>query len=344
MNTDELFMKRCLELAYLGVGAVFPNPMVGAVIVHQGKIIGEGYHKKYGEAHAEVNAVNSVKDTSLLSEATIYVSLEPCAHFGKTPPCADLLVLHKFKKVVIACQDTFSEVSGKGIERLKNAGIEVVVGVLEQEARELNHRFFTFHEQKRPYVILKWAQTKDGFIDRNRTQHEKGINWITGKGTKQLVHKWRSEEMAILVGKTTVLNDNPSLTVREWRGNNPIRIILDSSLEIPENVAVFSKDAPTIVFNTKQNREEGTTRWIKLENNSIAEILAELYRQNIQSVIVEGGKKILESFLDNGVWDEARILIGNTEFKEGIKAPLPTSRKMHSFQLEEDTIEIHVPL
>lgn len=344
MKTDEHFMKRCLELAFLGFSDALPNPMVGAVIVHEGKIIGEGYHKAYGEAHAEVNAINSVTHTSDLSQSTIYVSLEPCAHFGKTPPCADLIVKHQFKKVVIACLDTFSEVSGKGIERLEAAGIEVVVGVCEQEARTLNKRFFTFHEQKRPYIILKWAQTKDGFIDQLRSSNEKGINWITHPETNQLVHKWRSEEQGILVGKTTVLNDNPSLTVRAWKGNHPVRIVLDSNLEIPTNSAVLNNEAPTIVINTQLTKEEVSTQWIKVDSMDPSTILEVLYQHSIQSILIEGGQKTLQSFIDFGMWDEARILVGNTYFHEGIKAPTLNGKVIHSFQYGNDTITLYSPL
>lgn len=314
-------MQRCLELAKLGFGKVSPNPMVGAVIVHDDKIIGEGYHQKYGEAHAEVHAVNSVKDHTLLSKSTIYVSLEPCAHHGKTPPCAELIVKHKFKKVVIGCRDSYSEVSGKGIEKLKSAGIEVKLGVLEHESRELNKRFFTFHEYKRPYIILKWAQTKDGFIDKARNKEEKGIQWITSDSTQQTVHQWRSEESSILVGKNTVINDNPSLTVRKWVGKNPIRIILDSQLVISTKSMIFDKKAKTFVFNLKKEATIKNVTFIQLNTMSPISIIEKLYELNIQSVIIEGGKQTLSSFIELNHWDEARVLTGEITFQDGLIAP-----------------------
>lgn len=319
--TDEFYIQRCIELALKGQGFVAPNPMVGAVIVHNNTIIGKGYHELYGEAHAEVNAVNSVKNKDLLPQSTIYVSLEPCSHFGKTPPCSDLIIRHNFRRVVIGCTDTFSEVSGKGIQRLKNAGIDVTVGILEKECRQLNKRFFTFHEKKRPYVILKWAQTPDGFIDKKREEKFPGINWIIQPETKKLVHRWRTEEAAILVGKQTALNDNPHLTVREIEGKNPVRILLDSKLEVPENFNLFSQEASTLIINTLQTKKIGNSEWIRVKEIIPQKIFEILYEQNIQSVIIEGGKKVLESFINSGLWDEARILIGTENFREGLKAP-----------------------
>lgn len=296
--------------------------MVGAVIVHNDTIIGEGYHQSYGQAHAEVNAVHSVKDQSLLSQSTIYVSLEPCSHFGKTPPCSDLIIHHRFKRVVIGCTDTFSEVSGRGIQKLRNAGIEVCTGVMEAECRALNKRFFTFHEKSRPYVILKWAQTPDGFMDKARGEQDSGINWITHPDTKKLVHRWRAEEAAILVGKNTALTDNPSLTVREADGKNPIRILLDSNLEVPETFHLFSDEASTLVFNTIRSKKTGITEWVQVENITPKCILEVLHHRNIQSVIIEGGKHVLESFIASGLWDEARVLIGTEHFNNGLKAPV----------------------
>lgn len=337
---DEFYIQRCIELALKGFGFVAPNPMVGAIIVYNDQIIGEGFHQIYGQSHAEVNAVNSVVDKSLLKESTIYVSLEPCSHFGKTPPCSDLLIHHQFKRVVIGCIDTFSEVSGKGIEKLKNAGIEVKIGVLEKECRALNKRFFTFHEKKRPYVILKWAQTQDGFIDKERTNDSTGINWITQTKTKTLVHQWRAEESSILIGKNTAIIDNPSLTVREFEGKNPIRIVLDSHLEIPNNAAVFSNDAPTIIFNTIQSKEENNLKWLKVDHISPEIILNQLFKLNIQSTIIEGGKKILDSFIDANLWDEARILIGTENFSKGLIAPKLTNQPTNTFKYGEDTVLI----
>ena len=338
MLTDERFMQRCIDLARLGQGYVAPNPMVGAVVVYNGKIIGEGYHHKFGAAHAEVEAIQSVKEQQLLAEATVYVSLEPCAHVGKTPPCADLLIEKHVKKVVIGCVDSFSKVSGKGIERLKNAGIEVVVGILEKECRELNKRFFTFHEKQRPYVILKWAQSKDGFLDKLRRNDEKGVHWISSPETKALVHKWRSEEQSILVGRKTVQNDNPTLTVREFSGENPIRILIDSQLQLKSEYNIFSDEAPTIVFNRIKNDKVGSVEWIKIAETDTQLILDELYKRNIQSVFVEGGSRTLQYFIFGNVWDEARVIVGNTNLLEGTKAPVIAKTPKFSYSFSTDTI------
>jgi diaminohydroxyphosphoribosylaminopyrimidine deaminase/5-amino-6-(5-phosphoribosylamino)uracil reductase len=340
MKKDKKYMNRCFELAIKGIGNVAPNPMVGAVIVHNGEIIGEGYHEEYGEAHAEVNAIKSVNDKTVLSEATIYVSLEPCAHFGKTPPCADLLVKHNFKKVVISCGDTFSEVAGKGIERLKNAGIEVEVGILEKEGRELNKRFFTFHEKKRPYVVLKWAQTSDGFIDKLRIENQPEINWITGSETKKRVHKWRSQEVAIVVGKNTVLNDNPSLTVREVDGKNPIRIVIDPQASLDTSYSVFNDDAPTIIFNLIKNLSSGTNNHIQLPDLKCKTILTALYNLSIQSLIIEGGAVTLQNFIDFNLWDEARIFTGPIDFHSGLKAPTLKGNLISTEIIGKDTLTV----
>lgn len=312
-------MKRCIELASKAMGCVSPNPMVGSVIVYQGKIIGEGYHKNYGEAHAEVNAIASVKDKSLLQKSTLYVNLEPCAHFGKTPPCSNLIIDHKIPKVVIGCIDTFSEVSGKGIAKMQKAGIEVVVGVLEKQSRELNKRFFTFQEKKRPYIILKWAESKDRFIAPiNQTK----AFWMTSSESKKLVHQWRAEENAILVGRITAEKDNPSLTVREVKGKNPIRIIIDRDLKLSDELNLFDSDSKTIVFNAIKTEEIDSNYFIKITlNNLIENILSELYKQKIQSIIIEGGRKTLQSFIDENMWDEARIFTTNNELTNGVKAP-----------------------
>lgn len=273
-----------------------------------------------------------------MESSTIYVSLEPCSHFGKTPPCSDLIVHHRFKRVVIGCVDTFSEVSGKGIEKLKNAGIEVTVGVLEKECRDLNKRFFTFNEKKRPYVILKWAQTPDGFIDKKRDRNIVGVNWITQPETKKIVHQWRAEEVAILVGKNTVLNDDPSLTVREVVGKNPIRIVLDNQLELPETAAIFSQEASSIIFNTIVNKQIENLEWIKVSEIIPETIFNELYLRNIQSVIIEGGKQVLQSFIASKLWDEARILIGTENFEYGLKAPEIDFNSAEEIQLDKDKL------
>ena len=319
MQNEEFFMKRCIELANKAMGCSSPNPMVGSVIVYNNKIIGEGYHEKYGSHHAEVNAINSVKDKSLLLKSTLYVNLEPCAHFGKTPPCSDLIIQNKIPEVVIGCVDTFSEVSGKGIERMRSVGIDVKVGVLENESRELNKRFFTFHEKKRPYIILKWAESKDRFIaPKDQTKPF----WMTSSESKKLAHKWRAQEDAILVGRITAKKDNPSLTVREVEGSNPIRIVIDKDLKLSADFNLFNIDAKTIVFNQLKSEENNSNNYIKINFNNLTEnILQELHKQNIQSIIIEGGTITLQSFIDKKLWDEARIFTTNKTLTEGVKPP-----------------------
>jgi diaminohydroxyphosphoribosylaminopyrimidine deaminase/5-amino-6-(5-phosphoribosylamino)uracil reductase len=335
------FMRRCLQLASYGSGFVAPNPMVGCVIVFNNQVIGEGYHKYFGGPHAEVNAFARVEQKELLSEATVYVSLEPCSHQGKTPPCTDLLVSYNVKRVVIGCRDSNPVVSGKGIERLKRAGIEVIEGVLEEECRKLNKRFFTFHERRRPYVVLKWAQTLDGFIDRVRNEEKKGINWVSSELTKTLVHKWRSEEQSILVGRNTIINDNPSLTVREYDGQNPIRIVIDSQLQISQDLNIYSNEAPTLVFNRLKNEKKENVEWIKIPETSTSYILEELYKRDISSVFVEGGSRTLQYFIIDNVWDEARVIVGNTKFSDGVKAPIINKIPSDSFKFGEDRVYIY---
>lgn len=310
-------MQRALELAERGIGHVSPNPMVGCVIVHQDKIIGEEYHQKYGEAHAEVNAIDSVKDHSLLTESTAYVTLEPCAHHGKTPPCADLLIEKKIKRVVVACRDPFDQVDGKGIEKLEQAGIQVEVGMLEKEAKELNKRFFTSVEKDRPYIILKWAQTSDGFVARENYDSK----WISNPHSRQLVHKWRTEEDAILVGKNTAIHDNPSLTAREWSGKNPIRILLDRNLEVNKKSNLFNSDAPTLILNAIKEENSGNIEWVKTDMNNPWSVIRQLHERKIQSVIIEGGSQVLNSFFNENCWDEVRIFTSDSTFEKGIKAP-----------------------
>ncbi len=338
-------MSRCIELARLGAGSVAPNPMVGCVIVCQEKIIGEGFHQKYGEAHAEVNAIHAVSQPEFLKESTLYVSLEPCAHFGLTPPCSDLIVEKQIPKVVIGTIDPFSEVAGKGIEKLRKAGIEVEVGILEKECRELNKRFFTFHEKKRPFVILKWAQTLDGFIDIKRDRENFGEpTWITGDLALRLVHKIRSEEGAILVGTNTAEKDNPSLTVRHWAGNNPVRAVLDKNLRLSPALNLFDETSKTLVFNAKKNEVNSGTEWIKIdfENEIPTQILGELHHRNILSVIVEGGKQLLESFIRQNLWDEAHVFIGNKFFYNGISAPKIQGKISKSELLENDWLKVFI--
>ena len=308
------------------------------MIVHEDKIIGEGYHQEYGKAHAEVNAVNSVKNQELLAEATVYVTLEPCAHFGKTPPCANLLVEKKVKKVIIAAFDSNPLVGGKGIQILKDAGIVVQTGLLEQEARIQNKRFFTQIEKKRPYVILKWAQTKDGFVARE----DYSSKWITNASSRQLVHKWRAEEDAIMVGKNTAKYDDPALNVRDWVGKNPLRLVIDSKLELPNTLKLFDEAVPTICYNTLKTEEKGTLEFVKLNQEfKIEDILEDLHRRNIQSVIIEGGSFLLNKFLSSELWDEARVFTSSNKFGSGIAAPIPPAPVSETIDVLEDTLRIY---
>ena len=339
--TDEIYMQRCIDIAKRGIRAVAPNPMVGCVLVVEDKIIGEGYHERYGEAHAEVNAINNVSNQNLLKNATLYVSLEPCSHTGKTPPCCDLLIQKGIKKVVVGTKDPNPLVGGKGIEKLKNSGIEVSEGILKDQCLELNKRFFTFHEKQRPYVTLKWAQTLDGFLDQIRKDGEQKINWISEPETKTLVHKWRSEEQSILVGRNTITNDNPSLTVRDYGGMNPIRLVIDSQLQISGNLNIYSKDAPTIVFNRVKDKKENNVEWIKIKETSTSNILEELYRRGIQSVFVEGGSRTLQYFIIDNLWDEARVIVGQKYFKEGYKAPIINKVPVKSMPFGKDMIHYY---
>lgn len=322
--THELYMQRCLELAKNGFGSTHPNPMVGSVIVYQNKIIGEGWHQKAGKSHAEVNAINAVRDKALLSKATIYVSLEPCSHYGKTPPCSDLIIQHKIPTVIIGTVDPHSKVAGKGIEKLQKAGIHVEVGILENECRNLNKRFFTFHLQKRPYIILKWAESADGFLSPKHKEEQKPV-WITNPYSRQLVHKWRTEEQAILVGTNTVLTDNPSLNARDWKGTNPIRLIIDRTGKISIDYAVKNNSLKTIIFTEQENLSNDENCIYEntiFDNQLIERICNYLYEQQIQSVLIEGGAATLNSFITANLWDEARVFKGAAVFKDGTKAPL----------------------
>jgi len=337
-------MNRCLGLARQGAGNVSPNPMVGCVIVHNDQIIGEGFHEKYGEVHAEVNAINALKNTGLLKESTLYVSLEPCAHFGLTPPCSDLIVENKIPHVVIGTIDSFAKVAGKGIERMIKAGINVQVGILEKECREINKRFFTFHEKKRPYIILKWAETTDGFIDFDRSKSEFGEpSWITGEKALRRVHQMRAEEDAILVGTNTALKDNPSLTVRHCSGRNPIRLVIDNHLRLPENLNLFDGTVKTIVFNSLKSEESGNIEFVKIDFNKrmISHILKILYQRKIQSLIVEGGKQLLDSFIEANLWDEAFRFIGKKLFTNGIKAPRIAGTIINSEEIDTDQLFVY---
>ncbi|MEY4432315.1 MAG: hypothetical protein RLZZ44_445 [Bacteroidota bacterium] len=317
-------MARCIEIAKNGFGTTYPNPMVGSLIVHNDQIIGEGWHRKAGEPHAEVNAIHSVKDPSLLDTATIYVSLEPCSHFGKTPPCCDLIIKSRIPNVIVGTVDSNSKVAGNGIKRLKEAGVNVIVGILEKKCYDLNRRFFTFHEKKRPYIFLKWAQTHDGFIAPLEKKEQKPV-WITNTISRQLVHKWRTEEQAILIGTQTVIDDNPQLNARDWEGNNPIRIVIDQHNRIPKTARVFDNKTKTIVFSNQKSIQSSETiniEVIDFQQNIAPQIIKKLYEHQIQSVIIEGGAQTLQTFIDTNLWDEALIFLGNNAFDNGIKAPV----------------------
>ena len=366
LTIHEKYMHRCLELAELGAGNVAPNPMVGAVLVYDDRIIGEGYHEVYGGPHAEPNCLASVReeDMGLIAQSVMYVSLEPCAHHGKTPPCADLIIKHKIAKVVIGCRDPFKEVSGKGIEKVRSAGIKVEQGILENRCRELNKRFFTFHTQHRPYIILKWAQTANGFIawrenytqtsrienanvDQSSTTRGAGRLYITNEFTNRLVHKWRSEEAAILVGTNTALMDDPHLTTRLWPGNNPTRLVVDMDLKIPSSSKIFNSEARTIVFNKVKHEEKANVLFYQVTDDVsiVHQVSNALYQLKILSVIVEGGATLLQSFVDEGMWDEARVIsnrqlaIGN-----GLPAPFLTDcEKTGEQNIFSDTIDFYKP-
>jgi len=396
MTSHEIYMHRCIELAQLAAGNVAPNPMVGAILVHDSGIIGEGYHREYGQAHAEVNCMASVKkeDQHLIEQSTLYVSLEPCAHFGKTPPCADLIIENKIPKVVIGCRDPFVQVNGKGIEKLKEAGIEVEVNILESECKKLNKRFFTFHTKHRPYIILKWAQTLDGKIaalsgspgkgvsypdssliedtkkysevlksevsSNDGPSHREGLGmgrlYISNEFTNRIVHKWRSEEMAIAVGTNTAFFDDPELSTRLWPGKNPIRIVVDMDLRLPKSLKLFNSKIPTIVFNTKQHslppekvsaeqlKSIGVGYYQVTEDVSLVhQMMHALYRMNIQSVLVEGGAYLLQSFIDEGMWDEARVVCNEgLTLGNGLPAPVLKDQKLVSAeQIFSDVIRTY---
>lgn len=325
MNISDVYMQRCINLAKLGEGHVAPNPMVGSVIVHNNKIIGEGFHQKYGGLHAEVNAINSVNDQSLLKHATLYVNLEPCAHFGKTPPCSDLIIKKGIPKVIIGTIDPFAKVAGLGIEKMKRAGIKVDVGILNTECLDLNRRFFTFHQKKRPYIILKWAQTADGFVDIDRSKDGFGQpTWITNEMARIAVHKQRANENAILIGTETALKDNPSLTLRDWYGVQAIRIVPDRKNRLPISLNIFNNQAKTLVIANKNYSDNRKTTLIEcsINDNTINALVKYLYNNEIQSIIIEGGPTMLQSFIDQNLWDEAHIYTGQICFESGVKAPI----------------------
>lgn len=343
---DEIYMQRCLELAKLGIANVSPNPMVGCVIVNDDQIIGEGYHAKFGEAHAEVNAINAVlhnygdQAAKLLAGATVYVSLEPCAHYGKTPPCADLLVRHNVKKVVIGNTDPFEDVNGKGIEKLKAAGIEVVTGVLEEECSFLNRRFLTRISQQRPYIILKWATTANGYFAPKIT----GQKWISGPLAKKLVHKWRTEEDAILIGKQTAIADDPLLNSREWTGKNPTRMLIDRKLQVPLSSHIYNEDAKTVVFNEIKTKVVDNIHFIQMEDMQYylpQKIAFQLYLMDIQSVIIEGGANLLNQFLSANLWDEARVFTSASSWQDGITAPQINGAIKDNYLIGKDKLSVY---
>lgn len=344
MNTDEKYMQHCIVLARKGALYVSPNPMVGCIIVYNEEIIGEGYHERYGEAHAEVNAIRSVKDEQVLQKSTLYVTLEPCAHHGKTPPCSDLIVQKKIPRVVIGTVDPFAKVAGKGIEKLKKNGIDVKVGVLENDCLELNKRFFTFHNKKRPFIILKWAQTADRFIDIDRDAENYGEpTWITGKDALLKVHHLRAGEDAILVGSRTAEKDNPSLTVRNVEGNNPLRIVFDRNLKLSPELKLFDNSTETLVINAARNKKEGKTEWVKVDytQNVLIQLLHILYKKEKLSLIVEGGQQLLQSFIDLDLWDEAHVYTGNKLFKSGVKAPKLTVSPVTNEVIGKDLLQVY---
>jgi diaminohydroxyphosphoribosylaminopyrimidine deaminase/5-amino-6-(5-phosphoribosylamino)uracil reductase len=340
MTPDELLMTRALELAGLGVGHVSPNPRVGCVIWKDGSIIGEGWHHKYGEAHAEVNAINSISDKSLIEGSTVYVNLEPCSHVGKTPPCTDALIKLKVKRVVIANVDSNPLVAGNGVKKLREAGVEVLTGVCEKEGRNVNKRFFTYHEKQRPYIILKWAQTSDGFIARSNYESK----WISDELSRQLVHKWRSEEDAVLVGAKTAAHDNPQLTVREWSGRNPIRLVIDRFLRLSDRLNLYDGSVKTFCFNLIKHEEHPNLTLVRLdEEDFLKHMLKYLFDHKIQSVIIEGGSLTLSLFLQAGLWDEARVFISRRTFQHGISAPFINGKLVSSERIAADELLIYHP-
>ncbi len=340
MEVHQKYMQYCINLAQKGLGAVAPNPMVGSVIVYNNEIIGEGYHQQYGQAHAEVNAINSLKNKELLKNSTLYVNLEPCAHQGKTPPCANLIVESGIPKVVVGCIDSYSEVNGAGIEYLRKSGVDVTVGVLEAECKSLNKRFFTFHNKKRPYVILKWAQSSDGFIDRVRNS-DFPPTVISGQESHILSHTWRSQEQGIIVATNTIIMDNPSLTTRLVKGKNPVRIIIDTLLKIPDHFNVLDNSTPTIIYNKLKDELNGNTEYIKFDfkSKSLSDMLLSLYEKNIQSVIVEGGSNMLSSFIEQKVWDELRVFIAPIELKTGVPVPVYSGTEISSENVGADVLK-----
>jgi diaminohydroxyphosphoribosylaminopyrimidine deaminase / 5-amino-6-(5-phosphoribosylamino)uracil reductase len=344
VKIHQKFIQRCLYLAKNGLGYTYPNPMVGCVIVHNNKIIGEGWHNKAGEPHAEVNAISAVADKTLLKEATLYVNLEPCAHYGKTPPCADLIVKYGIPRVVIGALDTNNLVSGKGVSHLKKNACDVTVGVLEKACLDLNKRFYTYHNKKRPYIILKWAASSDGFIaPENVTQQKRAPIFLTNTYALQLVHQWRAEEQAILVGTQTAVTDNPKLDVRHVKGANPIRVVLDSTLRIPKDSYLFDESVMTIVFTdikTKAPESRANLKYVPVDfSRSLPQQVCEvLFKKDIQSLIIEGGAMTLQSFIDNNLWDEARLFKSRVLLNKGVKAPIIEGKETTNQKIHDNTL------
>ena len=339
----EIFMKRCFELAEIARGRVSPNPMVGAVLVHNGIIIGEGYHEYFGGPHAEVNCINAVlqENRSLIAESTLYVSLEPCNHHGKTPPCTDLILNNRIPEVVVACTDPNSLVQGVGIERLRLNGVKVVTNVLQKKAESLNAAFFSFHQKKRPFVLLKWAQTSDGKISDNGTTPLK----ITNRLTDTMVHRWRSETDAIMIGTNTLLKDNPSLTNRKWYGKNPLRLAIDMDVQSTFQFNIYDDKAPTIIFNSKRSETIANVEFVQIsfDGSWVSSILEFLYNRNVQTLLVEGGTSLLQSFIDENIWDECRVITNTKQMAgEGTKAPLlPSDNLINTTYVRNDRIEVY---
>ena len=344
ISEKEKYMRRCLELAGQALGNTYPNPMVGAVLVHNGRIIGEGYHHEAGKPHAEINAINAVENKSLLKESTLYVNLEPCSHYGKTPPCTLAITQYRIPHVVIGTADPDARVNGNGIHRLQEAGCRVETGVLEKECKHLNRRFFVRHTMHRPWIILKWAQTRDGFIDRQRTSSSEPPQWITDEVCRMLVHKWRTEEQAILVGTKTALMDNPRLNARLWPGRQPLRVVIDRNLVLPPHLNLFDGKQETWVFTEKATGVTYPQEGIRVIEAGFTNlpftVLSELYLHGIQSLIVEGGTETIQSFVEAGLWDEARIFTGDVRFGAGVQAPVVSGERTEEFVLGSSRLEI----
>jgi len=337
------FMQRCLDLASLGLGQTYPNPLVGCVLVHKEKIVSEGWHQKKGEAHAEVHAIQNLKDKSILNQCTLYVNLEPCNHYGATPPCSDLIISSNIPKVVVGCSDPFEKVNGKGIERLKANGCEVIFGVLEKEAKELNKRFFTYHLKKRPYIILKWAESSDGFIAPLKINRmPKEPFWLSNETSKLHSHLWRSQEQSILVGVQTVIDDDPKLTNRKVKGSSPLRIVIDLNDRIPKNSILLNDENPTLIFSSKK-KVSNKEIVVSDPKNVLQKIMSVLFEKNIQSLIVEGGTKTIQKFIDQNLWDEARTFISTKKINDGVKSPLLNNVIENRIHLEKDELQISTP-